>query len=51
MGFSEKEIGHMSIYKWERLYDIYKKTFNYEKRAFYKMPEPEEDEDYEFINF
>lgn len=30
MGFTEKEIGHMTYSKWNRLYKAYKTNFDYE---------------------
>ena len=30
MGFSEKEVGRMTIKKWKQMYDAYKLVFDYE---------------------
>ena len=32
MGFTEKEVGRMTLKKWKRLYDAYKLVFDLEKQ-------------------
>jgi len=31
MGFTEKEIGHMTMYKFNRCYENYKRIYNFKK--------------------
>lgn len=35
MGFTEKEVGRMTLKKWKRLYDAYKLVFDLEKELVY----------------
>lgn len=54
LGYTEKEVGHMTHRKWSRLYEQYKRIFNFEQISIpgklgymnniYKMDEDQEEE-------
>ena len=46
MGFTEKEIGHMTMYKFNRCYENYKKIYNFKKSdKIYILNDEEKSED------
>lgn len=42
MGFTEKQIGHMTFYKFDKLYTAYKQIFDLEKKLEYNRMTYEE---------
>jgi hypothetical protein len=52
MGFTEKEIGHMSFYKWKRLYRHYQKDYNFiTKKGTYTITDEAKEEANNIVYF
>jgi hypothetical protein len=50
IGFSDTEVGHMSYFKWKKLYEHYKSMYNFEtKKLLFELEETETNEKKEEI--
>ena len=49
LGFSEKEVGHMTFRKWQKLFEHYKEFYNFKmENKLFKL-ESEEDDSFEWF--
>ena len=51
LGFTEKEVGHMTFYKWNKLYEYYKRFYNFKINKGLFEVEPTEEEKLESLEW